>query len=120
MKEKFLILAYPGLGKSWVAEHYKNVSDFEFQHYRYDYGQYKNLPLEQLKGKTSLRTPNSEWPQNFFAALNSEIENVDIVMVPFSTTVINNLNLLNKMVKIIIYCLMMVHGLIKMIMLIIG
>ena len=40
-KNKILILAYPGSGKTYLAENYKNVADLEFQHFRWDYGEYK-------------------------------------------------------------------------------
>ena len=51
MKQKILVLAYPGSGKTFPAENFENVSDLEFQHYRWDYGEHKNLPLEKLKGR---------------------------------------------------------------------
>lgn len=54
MDKHILVLAYPGTGKTYIADNYEDVSDIEFQHYRYDYGNYKNLPLEQLKGRTNI------------------------------------------------------------------
>lgn len=94
MKQKILVLAYPGSGKTYLADHYKNISDFEFQHYRYDYGEHKHLPLEQLKGRTEIRTNNLDWPQNFFKALDSELENGRIVLVPFATSLLEILDYL--------------------------
>lgn len=94
--QKILILAYPGLGKTYLAENYANVSDFEFQHYRYDYGKYKNLPLEQLKGRTDIRKPNPEYPQNFFKALEEEIKKRDVVCVPLATSIISGLDHLSN------------------------
>lgn len=95
MSEKILILAYPGTGKTYIAENYKDVSDLEFQHFRYDYGEYKNLPLEQLKGRTDIRTPNPEWPNNFFKFLEEEIEKQKCVLVPFATSLFPILDFLS-------------------------
>ncbi|MCC7304027.1 hypothetical protein IT418_01260 [bacterium] len=103
-KLKTLVLAYPGSGKSYLADHYKNTSDFEFQHYRYDYGEYKDLPLEQLKGRTEIRKDNPDWPQNFLYALAREIEKTDIVLVPFSRSLLSKLDefITSKRIKVIL------------------
>ena len=85
MKQKILVLAYPGCGKTYLAENYKNVSDLEFQHYRYDYGKNKDLPLEKLKGIKE-RTLRPEWPENFFEFLSQQIEKMEIVLVPMATS----------------------------------
>ena len=95
-KEKVLVLAYPGTGKTFLADNYENVSDFEFQHYRYDYGIYKHLPLEQIKGNTDKRTNNPEWPNNFFEALTNELEKGRIVLVPFATSLLEVLDYLEE------------------------
>jgi hypothetical protein len=92
MEQKVLVLAYPGSGKSYLADNYKNVSDFEFQHYRYDYGEFKHLPLEHLKGRAEIRTNNPEWPDNFFKALDIELQKGRIVLVPFATSLLEILN----------------------------
>lgn len=96
MQQKTLVLAYPGSGKTYLAEHYKNVSDFEFQHYRYDYGEYKHLPLEQLKGRTEIRTVKPDWPNNFFKALKKELQKGRIVLIPFATSLLEVLDYLEK------------------------
>lgn len=96
MNEKVLVLAYPGSGKTYLADNFSNVSDFEFQHYRYDYGEYKHLPLEQLKGRTEIRTNNPDWPQNFFLALDQELNNGRIVLVPFATSLLEILTYLEE------------------------
>jgi hypothetical protein len=94
--EKTLVLAYPGSGKTFLADNYEKVSDFEFQHYRYDYGEYKHLPLEQLKGRTEIRTKNINWPKNFFNALDDELQKDRIVLVPFATSLLEVLDYLEK------------------------
>lgn len=103
MEQKILVLAYPGSGKTYLADHYENVSDFEFQHYRYDYGENKHLPLEQLKGRTELRTNHPDWPNNFFKALDQELEKGKVVVVPFATSLLEILDYLkgSKGVRII-------------------
>ena len=94
MEERVLVLAYPGTGKTYLADNFENVSDFEFQHYRYDYGEYKDLPLEQLKGRTEIRTIKPAWPDNFFEALDAEIQEREVVLVPFATSLLEILDYL--------------------------
>lgn len=92
MIEKILVLAYPGTGKTYLAENFENVSDLEFQHYRWNYGKYSNLPLEELKGRKDIRKNNPNWPDNFFEILNEELNKGRIVLVPMSTSIIEKLN----------------------------
>lgn len=94
MSEKILVLAYPGSGKTYLSDNYKNVCDFEFQHYRYDYGDYKHLPLEQLKGRTDIRTIKPDWPNNFFNALDIELQKGRIVLIPFASSLLEVLEYL--------------------------
>jgi len=96
MKSKILILAYPGSGKTFIADNYNDVSDLEFQHYRWDYGEYKNLPLEQLKGRKDLRTNNPLWPYNFFEDLDKEIESKCLVFVPLATSLLEHAKFLKE------------------------
>lgn len=85
MKERVLVLAYPGAGKTYLAENFKNVSDLEFQHYRWDYGENKNLPLEQLKG-CEKKSVKPEWPDNFFKYMEEIVYKSDITLVPMATS----------------------------------
>ena len=103
MKKSILVLAYPGSGKTFIAENYKDVSDIEFQHFRYDYGKYKDLPMEQLKGRTDIRTPNPMWPDNFFKFLEEELEKRKCVFVPMASSIFPILDYLanKKNVRII-------------------
>ena len=52
IKEKVLVLAYPGAGKSYLADNYKDVSDFEFQHYSSEF--YSARPGPNLGAQISL------------------------------------------------------------------
>ena len=96
MKQKILVLAYPGSGKTYLSENFENVSDLEFQHYRWDYGEHKNLPLEKLKGRKDLRTNNPDWPNNFFKLLDEELNKNNIVLVPMATSLFERLEYLNS------------------------
>ena len=103
MDKKILVLAYPGTGKTYIADNYADVSDIEFQHYRYDYGKYKNLPLEQLKGRVDIRKSNPKWPNNFYEFLEDELEKRKCVFVPMATSIFPILDYLanEKNVRII-------------------
>lgn len=90
--KRVLVLAYPGSGKTYLAENFENVSDLEFQHYRWDYGEYKNLPLEQLKGRKDIRKLNPNWPDNFFEILDKELKKHEIVLVPMATSLFKKLD----------------------------
>lgn len=71
MKDKLLILAYMGTGKTELEHQYKNVIDLDFQDYKYIYDEtIKHLPLEKRNGQTSLRVENPEYPNNFINAVN--------------------------------------------------
>ena len=84
MDEKILVLVYPGLGKTWVAENFANVIDFEQQHYTFIYDDdIKDLPLEQIKSDASKRRPNPDWPNNFISGVNMALKSNDIVITTF-------------------------------------
>lgn len=103
MTNGVLVLAYPGTGKTFIADRYDNVADLEFQHYRYDYGIYKNLPLEELKGKTDIRKPKDDWPNNFFKVIKEELQKREFVFVPFVTSLLPFVeSITNKNTKVII------------------
>jgi hypothetical protein len=82
--EKILVLAYPGTGKTYLAEHYANVIDFEQQHYVSLYDEdVRDLPLEQIKGMTNKRIPNPAWPANYITAIKAELEKNLLVITTF-------------------------------------
>ena len=88
MKEKILVLVYPGLGKTYTAENFANVIDFEQQFYTYIYDDsVKHLPLEQIKSDASKKTPNPEWPDNFIKGIDGALENNEIVITTFTPKV---------------------------------
>lgn len=84
MNDKLLILAYMGTGKTELEYRYNNVIDLDFQDYKYIYDEtIRYLPLEQRKGRTSLRIENPEYPNNFINAVLGELELGRIVVSPF-------------------------------------
>jgi len=81
---KTIILAYPGAGKTYVAENYVGFADFEHQDFIYIYDEsIRHLPLDQRKGNTEFRGPNPEWPGNYFAAAMGEFQKGNILIAPF-------------------------------------
>ena len=84
MKEKILVLVYPGLGKTYTAEHFANVIDFEQQFYTYVYDDsIKHLPLEEIKSSYSKKIPNPDFPGNYIKDIGKALENNEIVVTTF-------------------------------------
>lgn len=88
--KKILIMAYMGTGKTELEKRYENVVDFDFQDYKYIYDEsIRHLPLEQRKGNVSLRTENSDYPDNFINEAIKLLNNGKIVVSPFIEHVYN-------------------------------
>ena len=82
MKEKILIVAIAGAGKTFLAENYKNVVDFEYLYHLWDYDEsIKDLPIDMHKGNPN-RTPNPDYPWNFIVDIKHELEKDKIVVIP--------------------------------------
>jgi len=82
MKEKILILSIAGAGKTYLAEHYKNVVDFESLYHLWDYDEdIKHLSIDQHKGNPK-RTPNPDYPWNYIEDVKHELEKGRIVVTP--------------------------------------
>lgn len=108
MDERILILVYPGLGKTYTAEHFGNVSDFEQQHYMFIYDDdIKDLPLEQIKSDASRRKPNPDWPNNFVEAIDRELGRSEIVITTFIPKVydalVNNAKYENTRIVLVVF-----------------
>ncbi len=81
-KEKILIVAIAGAGKTYLAEHYKNVVDFEYLYHLWNYDEtIKDLPIDQYKGNPN-RKPNPDYPWNFIVDIKHELEKDKIVVIP--------------------------------------
>jgi len=85
---KTLVLAYPGTGKTFAAENFENVFDFEQQHYISIYDEdIRHLPLEQIKGAVGRRKPNPDWPQNFTRGISDVFADGRVVITTFVPSV---------------------------------
>ncbi|MCL2672770.1 MAG: hypothetical protein FWF01_00065 [Alphaproteobacteria bacterium] len=85
MKDKVLILAYMGSGKTEAEKRYLNVLDMDFQDFKFVYDKsIAHLPLEQRKGNTALRAENPDYPGNWIdAVLHQLAVGKSIVVSPF-------------------------------------
>lgn len=82
--QKLVIIAYMGTGKTWLADKYDSIVDFDHQDYRYIYDEsIKNLPLEQRKGNDKLRTLNPLYPKNFINEALKLLNEGKILVSPF-------------------------------------
>lgn len=65
MKEKILVLAYMGSGKTEIEKRYSNACDIDFQDFKFIYDKsIAHLPLEQRKGNVAMRAENLGYPGN--------------------------------------------------------
>ncbi len=93
VKDKILVLAYMGTGKTELERRYQNVSDVDFQDYKFIYDEsIRHLPLEKRKGNVLLRTENPDYPENFINAIFSELELGKVVVSPFIEHVFRAIN----------------------------
>jgi len=92
-KEKILIMAYMGTGKTELEQRYENIADFDFQDFKFVYDKsIAHLPLEQRKGNVNLRTENFDYPRNFLEGALAELNAGHIVVSPFIEHVFNAYN----------------------------
>lgn len=83
MKKKGIILAgFGGVGKTALAEKYKNVVDLEVTLFKYDYANVKKEDYEKLKGNR-MRVRRNDYPQNYFDAIKQAVKIFDIVCVQY-------------------------------------
>ena len=91
-KEKILIFAYVGAGKTEAEKRYKNVIDLESHDYIYTYDKsIAHWPLEKRKGNANLRTINPEYPTNFINATLLALETGKLVLTTFVEHAFNSL-----------------------------
>jgi len=77
-KEKILVLAYVGTGKTEMTKRYKGVYNPSSDDYRYTYD--KNIPIEQRKSNPN-RVANPDFPGNFIKVVAEGLENNEIVLL---------------------------------------
>lgn len=79
MNKCLIIAGFAGIGKTTLAEKYKNVYDLESSPYKWDNTGYEDLSIEQRKGTT--RKENELWPQNYLSEIKSKSLIYDILLV---------------------------------------
>lgn len=88
-KEKIIVFAFPGTGKTYTAQNFINTCDFESLYYIFDYNKdVLHWHIDQHKGRDDLRVKSPNFPGNYITALKDELEKGRIVITPF---MINNL-----------------------------
>lgn len=79
MKKCTVIAGFAGIGKTTLANKYKNVYDLESTTYEWDNSNHKDLSDEQLKGL--VRNQNPLWPGNYIDEIKEKMLEYDILFV---------------------------------------
>lgn len=79
MNKPLIIAGFAGIGKTTLANKYKNVIDLESSIYRWDNTGLEDIPVEQRKG--TKRKENLNWPQNYIKEIKKQSLSYDIVLV---------------------------------------
>jgi hypothetical protein len=94
MKKKILIFAFPGTGKTFTTQIFKNTCDFESLYYIFEYNKdVLHWHIDKHKGRDDIRVKSPDFPQNYIEALKEELEKKRIVITPF---MVNNLAALEE------------------------
>ncbi len=80
MQKKLIIAGFAGIGKTYLANKYKNVIDLESSKFVYDYSNISIRDYEKLKG-TKERALNKEFPQNYIDAIKDSVKKYDVVLI---------------------------------------
>lgn len=76
-----IICAFAGLGKTYLAQKYENIIDFDIGQFRYkNYG--KTIEEQERQKATSHREKNEEYPNNYLSALKEVMKKDNIVFLP--------------------------------------
>ena len=90
MKEKILILAYMGTGKTYLAQQYKNITEVSFFEHKFFV---ENLlqfsTIEEVKGYENSLVLRSNYPQNYLTTIFDELNKGQIVLTQFTSSVFN-------------------------------
>lgn len=79
MKKPLIIAGFAGIGKTTLANKYKNVIDLESSIYRWDNTGLEDIPVEERKG--TIRKENVKWPNNYIEEIKKQSLNYDIILV---------------------------------------
>ena len=89
IKQKVIVFAFPGTGKTYATQNFENTCDFESLYYIFDYNEdVLHWHIDKHKGRDDIRVKSPNFPQNYIEALKKELEKGRIVITPF---MINNL-----------------------------
>ena len=77
-KEKILVLAYVGTGKTEMTKRYQGIFNPSSDDYRYTFD--KDIPIEQRKSDPN-RIENPDFPGNFIKVISEGLENNNIVLL---------------------------------------
>ncbi|MCL2755734.1 MAG: hypothetical protein FWE45_01635 [Firmicutes bacterium] len=80
MKERIIVIAYTGAGKTEMLKRYEGIYNPSSDDYRYIFD--KDLPPEQRKSNPD-RKENPEFPNNFIDAIHSGLDD-NIVLLPLT------------------------------------
>lgn len=79
MKKPLIIAGFAGVGKTTLANKYKNVIDLESSIYKWDNTGIEDIPVEARKG--TKREKNKEWPNNYILEIKKQSLYYDIILV---------------------------------------
>ena len=82
-KQGIIISGFGGVGKTFLANKYKNVCDLESSPFKYDYKYVHKKNYEKFKGQP-LRKLNEDYPQNYINAIKEAASKYDIVCVRYN------------------------------------
>lgn len=75
-----IIASYPGVGKAYLANKYKNVIDLDSAQFAYIIdNKLLNIKPEKRKGLYTKNNPN--WPQNYINTIKEAVKSYDYVLV---------------------------------------
>ncbi len=86
-----IIAGFGAIGKTTLAEKYKDVVDLESSSFKYIIDdELKKLSIEERKGLKS-RKPNPEYPDNYFQAIVESVETAAIVLISVHADILKKL-----------------------------
>ena len=85
-----IIAAWPGTGKSFLGNRYKNILDAETTFYQYIIDKKMNR-IEFEKQKETNRKINDEWPNNYIDYLSKNYNKFDLILIPLIPDILNYL-----------------------------
>ena len=80
MHKKIIIAGFAGIGKTYLANKYKNVVDLESSKFVYNYSNVDQNDYEILNG-TKNKILNKEFPQNYIETIKKSIEKYDVILI---------------------------------------